>query len=952
MFGLNRNISRDNKLFGALVILLGSIVILGWITHVPLLIQILPSFVPMQFNTALGFILAGLAMCLHEKHPRLNIITCVLLCLLGFLTLIEYIFLVNLNIDELFIQHYISTYTSHPGRMSPNTALCFTLTAAAYSLTLVHTKWSKICSLALGLIVGLLGILSILGYIFGLKFIFGWGNLTGMAFHTALGFSIIGIGSYQVFSLDFKNQEFVESILFPVVTFSIGVIIFLLSWQGMVSAEDDKIKADLRHDVVNISEKLQVAVISRTKAIERIFKRQSLLSRNDKSLIENDINNYFSDFSSLLLFDLNYQNSGKDIYLQKDVTSNISRLAINQCKQAFDKEHTLTEKLNIATTEQYLCLYNSHYQYLAIFDLRFIKTIMDSKKLLKYHIFLKASNTIIGNANHPIHNNQFYVNQWSSDIEFRTDHTPWSLKIWLDNYQVRSLTSDYPFLYLLMGLVFSVLLSISIRIWQISNQNNSLLNEASKVAQIGFWEYDQNTQEIYWSDGVYKIFGIEPGSIKVTYNGFFTFIPEEYRNAVEQEFKNSVSEKRDYFITHEIITKNNKVKYVEGRGKHTFNANGDLIKSVGSIYDVTIKYSSEKKFRDLLENASDGVHILDLEGNVIECSRSFAQNLGYSYEEALKLNVAEWDASIPKDELCGVIADLIKNPTTFETKHKLKNNSIIDVQINAKGLLIDGIQYLYASQRDITPLKKAQQEIQNYNIALKRSNEELESFAYIASHDLKEPLRGIHNYASFLLEDYGDQLDDDGKDQLHTLQKLSKRMEDLINNLLHFSRVGRTELAYENCNLHGIVTEKIEMLQDFLYQNNTEVKITHPLPNVYCDKARIGEIFQNLITNGVKYNDKPNKVITIEFEDRPESITFSVQDNGIGIKEDQFDHIFKIFKRLHARDKYGGGTGAGMTIVKKIIERHNGKIWLTSIINEGTTFYFSIPKTKHKEING
>jgi PAS domain S-box-containing protein len=903
----------------------------------------------MQFNTALGFILAGLAMCLHEKHPRLNMITCVLLFLPGSATLFEYIFLVNLNIDELFIQHYISTYTSHPGRMSPNTALCFTLTAAAYSLTLVHTKWSKAGSLILGIIVGLLGILSIIGYIFGLKFIFGWGNLTGMAFHTALGFSIIGIGGYRAFSSDFKNQEFIKSTLFPVVTFSIGVIIFLLSWQGLVSSEDDKIKTDLHRDMINISEKIQIAVASRLEAIKRIFKRQSLLGKDDRALIESDINNYFSDFSSLLLFDLNYNNSKKDIYLQKGITSNVSQPAIQQCKQAFDKEKILTETLNIITTEQYLCLYNSNYQYLAIFDLSFIQTIIDSKELLKYHAFLKTSNTIIGNASYPKHTNQFYVNQWSSDIEFRVAHTRWDLKIWLNDPQVRNLTSDYAFLYLLMGLVFSMLLSIAIRIWQISNQNNSLLNEASKVAQIGFWEYDENTQEIYWSDGVYNIFGIKPGSIKVTYDSFFTFIPEEDRNAVEQEFKNSVSEKRDYFITHEIITKDNKVKYVEERGKHIFAANGDLIKSVGSVYDVTIKYSSEKKFRDLLENASDGIHILDLEGNVIECSRSFAKNLGYSYEEALKLNVAEWDASIPKDKLCGVIADLINNPIAFETKHKLKDNSVIDVQINAKGILIDGIQYLYASQRDITPLKKAQQEIQNYNIALKRSNEELESFAYIASHDLKEPLRGIHNYASFLLEDYGDQLDDDGKSQLHTLQKLSKRMEDLINNLLHFSRVGRTELAYEDCSLHGIVADKIEMLQDFLYQNNTEIKITHPLPNLYCDKARIGEVFQNLITNGVKYNDKVNKVITIEFEDRPESIIFSVRDNGIGIEEDQFDNIFKIFKRLHARDKYGGGTGAGMTIVKKIIERHNGKVWLTSIIDEGTTFYFSIPKTKHIE---
>ncbi|MDC0535519.1 EAL domain-containing protein [Francisellaceae bacterium] len=240
---------------------------------------------------------------------------------------------------------------------------------------------------------------------------------------------------------------------------------------------------------------------------------------------------------------------------------------------------------------------------------------------------------------------------------------------------------------------------------------NQLLNEASEVAQIGFWEYDAITQEIYWSDGVYRIFDVQPGEIELTYDKFFTYVPDDDKEIVELAFKNSVLEKQDYFITHKIITANNRIKHVEERGKHTFNDDGELIKSVGSIYDITAQFNSEKKFKDLLENASDGIHILDLEGNVVECSASFAENLGYSYKEALKLNVSDWEATIPKEALPTAIADLIKTPKAFETKHRLKDGSILDVQVNAKGILIEGETYLYASQRDISELKRAEEKL-------------------------------------------------------------------------------------------------------------------------------------------------------------------------------------------------------------------------------------------------
>uniref|UniRef100_B8HJX5 histidine kinase n=1 Tax=Cyanothece sp. (strain PCC 7425 / ATCC 29141) TaxID=395961 RepID=B8HJX5_CYAP4 len=238
------------------------------------------------------------------------------------------------------------------------------------------------------------------------------------------------------------------------------------------------------------------------------------------------------------------------------------------------------------------------------------------------------------------------------------------------------------------------------------------------------------------------------------------------------------------------------------------------------------------------------------------------------------------------------------------------------------------------------------------NFELQRSNEELDSFAYIASHDLKEPLRGIHNYANFLMEDYGQILDQDGMAKLQTLVRLTQRMEDLINSLLHFSRLGRAELLRQPVNLDELVRQVITTLMISRPQTEVDFRIPHPLPTVNCDRAQINELFTNLISNAIKYNNKPEKWVEIGFlELQGEGAhhipyTFYVRDNGIGIRQEHLDKIFQIFRRLHGRDEFGGGTGAGLTIARKIVERHGGRIWVDSTPAQGTTFYFTLLETK------
>ncbi len=260
-----------------------------------------------------------------------------------------------------------------------------------------------------------------------------------------------------------------------------------------------------------------------------------------------------------------------------------------------------------------------------------------------------------------------------------------------------------------------------------------------------------------------------------------------------------------------------------------------------------------------------------------------------------------------------------------------------------------GEQFLVGAARDITDLKKKETQLLKYTQELKRSNQELDDFAYIASHDLKEPLRGLLTQTSFLLEDYQGKLDMDGVRRLQRLTYLSQRMEKLISDLLYFSRLGRTELAVQETDPNEVVMEVQQMMDTFLKEHQAHITIPQPMPHVTCDKLRIAEVFRNLITNAVKYNDKPERLVEVGYlkgMKRPHSNekgAFYVKDNGVGIDPEFHEAIFRIFKRLdNPAVKNEEGTGSGLTFVKKIIERHKGHIWLDSEPDKGSVFYFTL----------
>jgi light-regulated signal transduction histidine kinase (bacteriophytochrome) len=225
-------------------------------------------------------------------------------------------------------------------------------------------------------------------------------------------------------------------------------------------------------------------------------------------------------------------------------------------------------------------------------------------------------------------------------------------------------------------------------------------------------------------------------------------------------------------------------------------------------------------------------------------------------------------------------------------------------------------------------------------LELESANEELNNFAYVVSHDLKAPLRGISSLADWLSTDYSDKFDDTGKEQMRLLINRVHRMDGLIDGILLYSRVGRVKETMVDVDLGKMVPEVIDLLAP---PANFAVTVDTALPTVKAEPTRIQQVFQNLLSNAIKYMDKPDGKIRVACIIEGKQWKFSVSDNGPGIKPQHFEKIFQLFQTLAPRDRVES-SGVGLALVKKIVEMYGGRVWVESSVGEGSTFFFTLPR--------
>lgn len=366
---------------------------------------------------------------------------------------------------------------------------------------------------------------------------------------------------------------------------------------------------------------------------------------------------------------------------------------------------------------------------------------------------------------------------------------------------------------------------------------------------------------------------------------------------------------------------------------------------------MTLRNIDSELFRQLFNVAPDPILIIDGEGTIVLANNETEHKFGYTPQELvgqkLEILVPERFRSNHvryRDAYCesptlrpmGTGRELFaskKCGAEFPVEISLSPIRSQDKTLPGSGLVIGII-------RDITDRKVHEKELTQANLELARSNKELEEFAYIASHDLQEPLRSIAGACQLLKRRYSDKLDESGQEFIDFAVSGAKRMEALINDLLSYSRVSTKAKEPQLADLNTVLSTVTQNLRSSIGATGASIT-SDTLPSIAVDQWQITQLFQNIIANALKFRGKdPPKIHVGALKDGG-FWHFSIKDNGIGIDPKYFDRIFEVFKRLHSQDQYPG-TGIGLASCKKIVERHGGRIWLESVVGAGTTFHFTI----------
>ncbi len=485
-------------------------------------------------------------------------------------------------------------------------------------------------------------------------------------------------------------------------------------------------------------------------------------------------------------------------------------------------------------------------------------------------------------------------------------------------------------------------------------ESEEFLRKSQEVAQIGSYSLDITTGIWKSSETLDAIFGIDKDYIH-TIENWAMIIDPEWRETMVNYLSNEILLKHERFDKEYQINQqnNNKICWVHGLGELEFDNNGNPTRMFGTIQDITERKQaeirlkkSEEKFHSLFSVMLEGLYLHEFIYNkngkainyrIIETNPASELHLNIKSKDAIgKLATelygtkeAPYIKTYDKVEKSGT-------PYQFEEYFEpLKKYFHITVYSPQKGRFATIFS-------DITERKHAEQKLKESKERLERSNIELEQFAYVASHDLQEPLRMVSSYTQLLEKRYKDKLDQDATEFIHYAVDGAIRMQKLLNDLLEYSRIGSKKKTFEQIDIAEILEYVISNLQLLIADNSVEIT-TDDLPIVTADGSQLLRIFQNLIENAIKFR-KPKQLakIHISCTKKNNLYQFSIADNGIGMEMKYHERVFVIFQRLHPVKDYPG-TGIGLSISKRIIERHGGTIWFESTANKGTTFYFTIP---------
>jgi PAS domain S-box-containing protein len=377
---------------------------------------------------------------------------------------------------------------------------------------------------------------------------------------------------------------------------------------------------------------------------------------------------------------------------------------------------------------------------------------------------------------------------------------------------------------------------------------------------------------------------------------------------------------------------------------------------VSTLQDITDRRNaeaalraSEARARQIFELAASGIAEVDLNGRFLRVNRSLCKLLGYGEAELIGRSVKQVSHPADRDltdaQRARVRAGEV-DAARFEKRYLHRDGRVVWVDLAiALVRAPDGVPlYEIAMFDDITERKQAEAALREAHDELARSNAELEQFAYVASHDLQEPLRMVSSYTQLLARRYADRLDADAREFMGYMVDGAARMKQLIEDLLAYSRVGTRGKEFRPVAVESALNRALASLRAAMQESKASVTYD-ALPVVPADDLQLAQLFQNLIGNALKFRSASVPRIHVSAQELENEWQLAVQDNGIGIEPQYFERIFMVFQRLHNKGEYPG-TGIGLAICKKVVDRHGGRIWVESAAGQGTTFRFTLPKER------